>query len=221
MDNEFLVQMSVLHLRPRVLFTVAFLGMVLVPTLLVTQETQTARPGLTVFRDVNFRGRSATFRDDISNLESVGFNDQASSLRVGANERWEVCEHSEFRGRCRVVSGSVADLRRGSWNNMISSARRVGRGRGGISPPALRAQLVLFDSRQFRGRSFNVGSAMETLSGFANRAESLRVIGPAWQICDRPRFAGRCVTVSQDVGDLRSLGMANRVASARLVRTLR
>ena len=134
--------MSVLHVRPRVLFPVAFLGMLLVPTLLVTQERQTGGPGLTVFRDVNFRGRSATFRDDISNLQSVGLNDQVSSLRVGANELWEVCEHSEFRGRCRVVSGSEADLRRGSWNNMISSARRVsgsGRPRPRWYRPARRA----------------------------------------------------------------------------------
>jgi Beta/Gamma crystallin len=215
--------MSILHVPPRVLFSLAVLGIVLVPTLLVTQERQIGGIGLTVFAERNFRGRSATFREDIADLRTVGLNDRVSSLRVGANEFWEVCEHVEFLGRCLAVSGSEPDLRRVSWHNIISSARRVraggrGRGGGGIGLPVERPQLVLFDSRQFRGRSFNVGTGMETLSGFANRAESLRVVGPGWQICDRPRFAGRCETVSQDVGDLRPLGMANRVASARPVR---
>ena len=215
--------MSILHVPPRVLFSLAFLGMVLVPTLLVTQERQIGGIGLTVFAERNFRGRSATFREDIADLRTVGLNDRVSSLRVGANEVWEVCEHVEFLGRCLAVSGSEPDLRSIRWHNIISSARRVrgggrGRGGGGVGLPVERPQLVLFESRQFRGRSFNVGTATETLSGFANRAESLRVVGPGWQICDRPRFAGRCSTVSQDVGDLRPLGMANRVASARPVR---
>jgi hypothetical protein len=213
--------MSILHVPPRVLFSLTVLGIVLVPTLLVTQERQIGGIGLTVFAERNFRGRSATFRENIADLRTVGLNDRVSSLRVGANEFWEVCEHVEFLGRCLAVSGSEPDLRRVSWHNIISSARRVragGRGRGGIGLPVERPQLVLFDSRQFRGRSFNVGTATETLSGFANRAESLRVVGLAWQICDRPRFAGRCETVSQDVGDLRPLAMANRVASARPVR---
>jgi hypothetical protein len=216
--------MSVLRVPLRILFSVAVLGVVLVPALLVTHARQSGGLGLTVFADRDFRGRSASFRDDIANLQSVGLNDRVSSLRVGANEFWEVCEHSDFRGRCLVVSGSEADLRRNSWNDIISSARRVGvggRGRGGVGPPVERAQLVLFDSRQFRGRSFNAGTEMPTLSGFANRAESLRVVGPAWQICDGSNFAGRCVTVFQDVSDLGTLGMANRVVSVRPVRTLR
>jgi len=41
------------------------------------------------------------------------------------------------------------------------------------------------------------------------------VRGGPWELCNRPNFGGRCVLVSSDVADLRSLGMENEVASAR------
>jgi hypothetical protein len=75
-----------------------------------SQERQIGGYGLTVFDDRNFRGRSATLRNDTPNLQAIGLNDRASSLRVGPGEQWEVCEHANYTGRCVVVSGSEADL---------------------------------------------------------------------------------------------------------------
>src|SRR5215471_1070843 len=88
--------------------------------------------GLTIFADFNFRGRSATMRDDTPDLRTIGMNDAARSLRVGPGEQWEVCEHINYEGRCVVVSGSEADLRRTAWDRRISSARRIA---VGIEPP--------------------------------------------------------------------------------------
>ena len=48
-----------------------------------------------------------------------------------------------------------------------------------------------------------------------NRAESVQVFGGVWELCERPQFGGRCVNVSSSVPDLRSLGLRNRVGSAR------
>ena len=60
----------------------------------LVQERQMGGVGITVFSDKNFRGRSATYRQDVPDLEPLGLNDKVSSLRVGPREQWEVCEHS-------------------------------------------------------------------------------------------------------------------------------
>jgi hypothetical protein len=61
-----------------------------------------------------------------------GGRDGRSSLRAGPGELWEVCEHANYQGRCAVVSEEERDLRRIGWNDIISSARRVGGGGVGI-----------------------------------------------------------------------------------------
>lgn len=101
------------------------------------QERQMGGVGITVFADPNFRGKSATYRQDVPDLQPLGLNDKVSSLRVGRGEQWEVCEHANYQGRCVVVSGNEADLRRNSWNDLISSFRRVRVGfRRGLRPKA-------------------------------------------------------------------------------------
>lgn len=284
------------------------------------QDRQMGGVGLTVYTDPNYRGRNATFRNDVPNLQSYsGFNDRISSLQVGPGETWEVCEHANYEGRCQVVSETEPDLRRRGWNDTISSVRRIrggypgypGRppvyppvqpgprglelysstgfrgdrrvvagavadfrsldfndramslrvppgqvweicteayfqncrqvntdwsslsgfrgmsrsissarpwqqGGGGYYPPPQNdVRLVLYDDRGFRGRSYTVSAVTPVLSGFMNRAESLQVFGGVWELCERPRFGGRCVNVSSSVPDLRSLGLRNRVGSAR------
>src|SRR5262245_27578076 len=122
------------------------------------QERQMGGVGITVFADRNFRGRTATFRNDVSDLGPTGLNDRISSLRVGPGEKWEVCEHSNFQGRCVVVSGSEPDLRRNSWNDVISSMRRVTDiGLPTPTPPPIDGGplIVLFDRIDFRGNRTN------------------------------------------------------------------
>src|SRR5262245_16110979 len=89
-------------------------------------QQQNRRPsagiGLTVYVDPDFEGESATFREDVSNLQFVGLNDKVSSLRVARGEVWEVCENANFEGRCQVFSGDEPDLRRNKWSDIISSA---------------------------------------------------------------------------------------------------
>jgi hypothetical protein len=173
--------------------------------------------GITVFRDRDFRGASATFRTDMPNLTST-FNDQISSIRVGAGEQWEVCELPNYRGRCVVISGEESDLRQNAWDNMISSFRRV---RGGDIPGPGPGQgnsyLILHTDANYRGNQTRYTERTNNLFAMNNRAESATVGRGEWQLCDGIGFSGRCVTVSQSVPNLASLGMRDRVRSVRPV----
>jgi len=170
--------------------------------------------GITVFADPNFRGKSATYRQDVPDLQPLGLNDKVSSLRVGRGEQWEVCEHSNYQGRCVVVSGNEADLRRNSWNDLISSFRRV---RGGF-PPGPPSQgndyIVLFERTNYQGNPKNYNGPVSEIYG---RAQSVTIGRGTWELCDGRNFTGRCVTLDTSVPDLRTYNLRNRVSSARPV----
>ena len=91
----------------------------------VAQPRQVGEVGITVYNDVNFRGATGTFRNNVPDLRDFRLNDSISSLRVAPGESWEVCENVNYGGRCVVVSGSERDLRTRGWNDIISSMRRV------------------------------------------------------------------------------------------------
>ncbi|QQS33123.1 MAG: peptidase inhibitor family I36 protein [Acidobacteriota bacterium] len=173
--------------------------------------------GITVFKDRNFKGRSATYRNDVSNLDGTDFNDEISSIRVARGEYWEVCEHADFGGRCAVVSGEEADLRKNDWNDKISSLRRVrggmpgwGGGGGGTSND----YIVLYTQPNYRGTPTNIPGGVAWLD---KTARSVTIGRGTWQLCDGGNFTGRCETVSQSIPDLRSIGMNGRLASVRPV----
>ena len=80
---------------------------------------------VTFYEDVNFQGRSFSAEGQIRNLARYGFNDRASSVEVIA-ERWEVCEDSQFKGRCVVLrAGLYPSLAAMGLNNRVSSARML------------------------------------------------------------------------------------------------
>ncbi|MDQ6894764.1 MAG: beta/gamma crystallin family protein [Acidobacteriota bacterium] len=183
------------------------------------------RIGITVFEHPNYGGRNATFRDEVPNLSDYNLNDRVSSFRIARGESWEVCEHKDFGGRCTVFSGDEPDLARVSWNDMITSLRPVrgGARRGGDwgrgddrRDRDRQSRLVLYDQRNFRGEARELLEPESDVPGNAGRVLSLNVQGGvAWEICSRPNFGGRCVVVSEDVPDLRSMGMEYGIGSAR------
>jgi len=193
------------------LFVIAVIGKPIEGT---AQERQMGGVGVTVFTERNFRGQSSTFRRDVSDLEPLGLNDKISSIRVGRGERWEVCEHADFQGRCVVVSGSESDLRTNDWNDLISSLRRVG---GGV-PPRPPAQggpyIVLFDQTNYRGNPTNYNEANPSLP---NVAQSVTIGRGAWLLCEGRNYSGRCVTLDRSVPDLETYNLRNRVFSMRPV----
>lgn len=183
------------------------------------QERQMGGIGITIFQDANFRGKSATYQNDVPNLEPLGFNDKTSSIRVGRREQWEVCEHANYEGRCVVVSGEESDLRRNDWNDIISSMRRV-RGGGYPGPdPGPRAQMTLFIQTDYRGNSMNYDEAVSDLYGMGRRAESISIARGAWELCEGKNFTLRCVILDRSVPDLRPYNLRHRISSARPVRS--
>jgi uncharacterized protein YcfJ len=79
------------------------------------------------FGQEGFQGRSFTAQRPYRDLERQGFNDRASSAIV-YNERWEVCEHANFEGSCRILRpGRYPSLEAMGIGNSISSVRTVSR----------------------------------------------------------------------------------------------
>jgi len=188
--------------------------------------------GITVYEHPDFRGSSVTFRNEVADLREHGLNDRISSLEVGGNQAWEVCRDINFSGGCRVFSGTIEDLREEGWNDRISSMRAVGfagnNGRGGWwgngrnnsrnnGRNSRDSRLVFYDRTNFRGDSRDVQNTSMNLGSFGDRARSVEVFGGTWELCEGAFRNARCVTVSQSVSDLRSLGLRSGVTSVREV----
>ena len=81
---------------------------------------------ITFYEHDQFTGRSFTTGKQVGDFERYGFNDRASSVIV-KRDRWEVCEHARFGGRCMVLRpGRYPSLAAMGMNNRLSSARIVG-----------------------------------------------------------------------------------------------
>ncbi len=157
------------------------------------QQRQMGGIGITVYEQPNFRGRNATYRDDVRNLNDTGMNDRINSLEVAPGEMWEVCEDRDFRGRCQVFSGTEYDLRARGWGDQISSLRRVrgGGGEWGGGGGGGARGLALYAGRNFTGdvRWFQGPVSNLRQVGFDNTAMSLRLPeGEVWEVCDEAFF---------------------------------
>lgn len=194
--------------------------------------------GITVYEHPDFRGDSVTFRNEVPDLRQEGLNDRISSLEVDGNQAWEVCRDVNFGGGCRVFQGNIDDLRSEGWNDRISSMRAIGNARGannrgtrnrgtsnrggawgnwGGNNDNRQSRLVLFERANFRGESRDVLNNSANLGSTGDRVRSVQVYGGTWELCEGASRNARCITVSQNVPDLRNLGFRNGVASAREV----
>lgn len=86
-----------------------------------------AQGGLVLFTDAGFRGRSVEVQGAVPRLNSLRFNDRASSLMIRSGV-WEVCTDANFRGRCEIIDGDVPRLKAYRLNDNISSVRPAMRG---------------------------------------------------------------------------------------------
>jgi uncharacterized protein YcfJ len=77
------------------------------------------------YEDEGFRGRAFATQGDMPDFHRAGFNNRASSVMV-LGERWEACEHSDFRGNCVILRpGRYPSLQAMGMNDRISSVRPV------------------------------------------------------------------------------------------------
>lgn len=83
------------------------------------------RGDIVLFEDSGYEGRAYEVIGDIPDLGAVKFNDKASSIKIvrGAS-KWEICEHTNYQGRCAKLDADQFVLPR-EWNDQISSIRRA------------------------------------------------------------------------------------------------
>jgi len=201
---------------------------------------------LVLYENDNFNWRSFRASNSVSNLDQNGFNDKASSVRVG-NGRWQLCDDAYFRGSCVTLNpGEYPSLRAMGMNDKVSSARELGwtpDGGGGWSGGSGNndysnhynnsnnnwtgggnwgsgSRAVLFEGHNLGGRTFLVSPrGVSNLGdvGFNDKASSLRVESGYWLFCSDAFFQGNCRTFGP--GDYPTLppGFNNRISSGRRV----
>jgi uncharacterized protein YcfJ len=80
---------------------------------------------IVLYENPGFAGRSFTAEQPIHNFKQYGFNDRASSAEV-IGQSWEVCEESQFSGRCAVLQpGRYPSFSAMGLNDRASSVRIV------------------------------------------------------------------------------------------------
>ncbi|MCW5725377.1 MAG: beta/gamma crystallin family protein [Maricaulaceae bacterium] len=195
-----------------------------------TDEFYAGPMQITLFAGPNFTGRSVMLNAESTNLTRQNFNDQAVSIRIDRGA-WEVCEHSDFRGQCVVLTQSVNNIAQvhPRLNREISSVRPVDASRpgrpGGPGGPGAgqgpRTGAWLFTGNNLTGARFDVTSDMADFSrtNFNDRANSLIVArGETWEFCEHSHFRGRCITVEGDsVANLGTMRLGNELSSARRI----
>ncbi len=80
------------------------------------------------------------------------------------------------------------------------------------------AQIVLYEGEGFRGRSVVVDKDMRNLDrrGLGDRASSIVVERGRWEVCEEPRFQGRCAVLRRgNYPNLRGTGLEANISSIR------
>lgn len=195
----------------RLIVAAACVAAALVPLSLIAQKSI----GITVYEDINFKGRSTLVDRDTPNLHAIGIDRQISSFRLPPGESWEVCAGVNYTGRCQVFKGDTSDLRRSGWNDNIMSMRRAANIGGDVSAVP-RGSLELYSGQRFTGRRIVVNGENPDFrrQSFNDRALSLRSApGEVWEVCFNINFDD-CRVVDGDVPDLERLGLTG-ISSAR------
>jgi len=83
------------------------------------------------------------------------------------------------------------------------------------------AQIVLYEYENYRGRSVVIDKEMRNLDrrGLGDKANSIVVERGRWEVCDQPRFAGRCALLRRgNYPTLRGTGLESDISSIRRAR---
>ena len=180
----------------------------------------------TFYENPGFTGRTVRANQEITRFDRYSFNDRTSSVVIVGN-RWEVCEHSGFQGRCVVLRpGKYPSLADMGLNDEVSSARAIARNarvdddRYAPGPVVVAPQVTFYERERFDGRSFTTTGAIPNFRryGFNDRASSAVVVGERWEVCDDNRYRGRCVVLRPGrYPSLEAMGMNDRISSVRTV----
>ena len=178
------------------------------------------RRSVTLFSSPNFYGQNVEINRDVRDLREYRFNDDAMSIQIPRGQRWEVCEDSDYRGRCEVLDEDTSNLGRYGLANRLSSMRRIDNLSGGYPGGGggwdRGGEIILYDGFSQTGRAVRIEDEIGNLEqlGFNDRAQSLEVRGHGrWLVCEDSQYRGRCEEVSGRVDNLRFLN--RQVSSVR------
>ena len=185
---------------------------------------------VTFYENEGFSGRSFTTSAPVGSLETFGFRDRAGSAVVKGT-RWEVCDEDRYGGRCMVLRpGRYPSLGAMGLNDKIASTRalranaRVVDSRyaplPAAAPVAAAAKATFYAEEGFGGRGIATTGTVEHFrrSPLESRASSVIVVGQRFEVCDEPRFEGRCVVLRPGrYHSPASMDLGNRIASSRVL----
>ena len=188
---------------------------------------------LTLYAGPNFTGQSVNIDRETYNLTRLRFNDRAMSAEVEGRGRWTICEDADFGTPCRTISGRVANLNSYGLGNRVTSARPEGRtggngggyggngggyGGSGGGYNSRSGTLVLFTGPNFTGQSLELDREESNFVRlrFNDQAMSAIAYGnESWTVCEDTNFGTPCRTINGRVRNLNTIGLGNRISSAR------
>jgi len=173
--------------------------------------------GACFYEHIDFGGRYFCVApgEQLSSLPSK-MGDEISSVRIIDAAHVTVYRDKNFRGRSSRFTNDIRDLRRGGWNDEISSVevgRVSGGGRGGGGRPPVwgrgeipREGACFYEDANFHGQYFCVprgGTYTSLPRGFNDRISSIRVFRGGVRIYQDRDYRGRSTEIRSDVRDLR------------------
>lgn len=83
------------------------------------------------------------------------------------------------------------------------------------------SQIVLYEAEGYRGRSVVIDKELRNLDrrGLGDKANSIVVERGRWEVCEQPRFEGRCAVLRRgNYPNLRGTGLESNISSIRPAR---
>jgi hypothetical protein len=184
--------------------------------------------GACFYEDIDYGGNYFCAATNSSNpAVTYRMNNRISSIRLFGNTEVTIYIDRDFTGRSRTFASDVSDLRRGGWNDRVSSyrVRSTGRGSGDWSGRWGRAGtppigVCFYEHINFEGDYFcaRVGERVEMVpEGTNDRISSMRVFGGAELTVFRDSFfRGTTLHFETSARDLRVSGWNDRISSFRV-----
>ena len=180
---------------------------------------QLAYSGIVLWTEKDQQGEVRRIKRAVSDLRRFRLDDKVSSLH--ADERWLVCSEPAFRGDCREVYGTVANLRLLGMNNRITSLRPIRNEpivrsvpRPSPAPPRSRPS-----ARQPAHVEPRPGPEAEWWQGpeagvrFEDVTKPPRSARPQVYVFGRPDYRGQRLRIEEPVADLGQLDLGLEAGS--------